>query len=206
MVGVRISQCTEEVVWQASTRSIFWNVALIVVGMLGGSLLLAAVSVNLVIAWLIVLAGMVHLIIAHHAHRAGSSIWKLMIGFAYVLFGVYLIAFPVPDQASLALVLASLFLFEGIFDIAMFLRWRAIKGSSWVLLDGVLLLILGLMIYMRWPSIAAWAIGVLISVSLVSSGFTRVMLSLTARNAMAAGLGDKNRDDPSAEEYRRIHS
>jgi hypothetical protein len=63
-------------------------------GMLGGSLLLAAISVNLVIAWLIVLAGMVHLTAAHRAHRAGGLTWRLMIGFAYVLFGVYLIASP----------------------------------------------------------------------------------------------------------------
>ena len=80
--------------WQASTHSILWGAALIVSGMLGGSLLLAAISVNLVIAWLIVLAGMVHLIAAHRAHRAGGLTWRLMIGFAYVLFGVYLIASP----------------------------------------------------------------------------------------------------------------
>jgi uncharacterized membrane protein HdeD (DUF308 family) len=129
----------------------WWSVSLIVSGMLAGSLLLAHVRVNLVIAWLIVLAGMVHLIIARHAHLAGSLIWRLMIGFAYVLFGVYLIASPVLAEASLALVLASLFLFEGIFDVAVFLRLRASEGSSWVLLDGVVTLILGLMIDVQWP-------------------------------------------------------
>ena len=107
----------------------WWSVSLIVSGMLAGSLLLAAVSTNLVIPWPIVLAGMVHLIIAHHAHPAGSLTWRLMIGFAYVLFGVYLIACPVLSAASLALLL----LFEGIFDIALFFRLRAIEGSSWVL-------------------------------------------------------------------------
>jgi uncharacterized membrane protein HdeD (DUF308 family) len=150
-------------VWQASTQSILWGVGLIVSGMLGGSLLLAAVSVNLVIAWLIVLSGMVYLVIAHPAHRAGSLTWRLMIGFAYVLFGVYLIASPVLSAASLALVLALRLSFEGIFDIALFFRLRAIEASSWVLLDGVVTLILGLMIYVQWPSTAAWAI--LVSVS-----------------------------------------
>jgi hypothetical protein len=120
-----------------------WGIALIVSGMLGGSLLLAAVSVNLVIAWLIVLAGMVHLIIAHHAHPAGSLTWRLMIGFAYVFFGVYLIASPVLSAASLALVLALLLLFEAMFDIVLFFRLRAIEGSSWVLLDGVVTLDIG---------------------------------------------------------------
>ena len=87
----------------------------------------------------------------------------------------------------------------------MFLRLHAIEGSSWVLLNGVVFLILGLIIYVQWQSTFAWAIGVLVGVSLVTSGFTCVMLSLTARNAMAAGLGDKNRDDPSADEWK-IHS
>ena len=67
-------------------------------------MLLAGVSVNLVIAWLIVLAGMVHLIIVDHADRAGSLIWRLMIGLAYVFFGAYLIACPLLSVASLALV------------------------------------------------------------------------------------------------------
>ena len=65
-----------ELVRQASTWSIVWGVLLIVFGMLAiGSPLLAAVAVNAVIAWLIVLAGVVHLILAFHAHGAGSLIW-----------------------------------------------------------------------------------------------------------------------------------
>jgi uncharacterized membrane protein HdeD (DUF308 family) len=33
-------------------------------------------------------------------------------------------------------------------------------------------LILGLMFYLQWPSIARWAIGVLVGVNLVTSGVT----------------------------------
>ena len=201
---VRISQRSEEVEWQASRRSILWGVALIVSGMLGGSLLLAAISVNLVIAWLIVFAGMVHLIIAHHAHRADSLTWRLMIGFAYVLFGVYLIASPGLSAASLALVLALLLLFEGIFDIALFVWLSAIEGSSWVLLDGVVTLILGLMIYVQWPSTAAWAIGMLVGVSLVTSGLTRVMFSVAVRKSVTLVHG-RTEHDSSAKDYWSVH-
>jgi uncharacterized membrane protein HdeD (DUF308 family) len=205
-VGVRMSQCTDEVVWQASRRAIFWGVALIVLGMLGGSLLLGAVSVNLVVAWLIVLAGLVQLITEYRVHRTGSLVWRLMVGFAYVLLGVYLIASPVVAVASLALIVVSLFLFESISNITMFLRLRAIKGSGWVLLDGIVTLILGLMSYMRWPSTAAWAIGVLVSTSLVTRGLTRVMFSLAVHNAKTEVFGGNNQEDSSAKEYWRIHS
>ncbi len=176
-----------DVVRQASMWSILWGILLIVFGMLAvGSPFLAAVAVNVVVAWLIVLAGVVHLILAFHAHGAGSLVWKLLVGLAYLFFGAYLILHPVLGVVSLTLVLASLFLIEGILDIVLFFRMRPLGGSSWVLIDGIITLLLGLMIYMRWPSSSVWAIGTLVGVSMIISGVTRVMLSLAVRKATAA--------------------
>ncbi len=176
-----------DIVRQASTGSILWGVLLIVLGMLAvGSPFLAAVAVNAAIAWLIVLAGVVHVIIAFHAHRAGSLIWKLLVGVAYVCFGIYLIARPTLGVASLTLLLASLFLVEGIFDVVLFFRLRPMQGSGWVLIDGIVTLALGLMIYLQWPSSSAWAIGTLVGVSMIISGVSRVMVSLAVRKVAAA--------------------
>jgi uncharacterized membrane protein HdeD (DUF308 family) len=173
-----------DVVRQASTLPIVWGVLLIVLGMAAlGSPFLAAVAVNVAIAWLIVLAGAVHVILAFRAHGAGSMIWKLLVGVAYVCFGVYLILHPVLAVASLTLVLASLFLIEGVLDIVLFVKMRSMGGSSWVLLDGIVTLLLGAMIYMQWPSSSAWAIGTLVGVSMIISGVTRVMMSLAVRKA-----------------------
>jgi uncharacterized membrane protein HdeD (DUF308 family) len=172
---------------QASTWSIVWGVLLILFGMLAvGSPFVAAVAVSVVVAWLIILAGVVHLILAFHAHGAGSMIWKLLVGLAYLLFGVYLIMHPLLGVASLTLVLASLFLIEGILDIVLFFRMRPMRGSSWVLIDGVITLLLGVLIYIHWPSSSIWAIGTLVGVSMIISGITRVMLSLVARKAASA--------------------
>ncbi len=176
-----------DVVRQASTWSIVWGVLLIIFGMLAiGSPMVAAVAVNVVIAWLIILAGVVHLILAFHAHGAGSLIWKLLVGIAYLFFGAYLIMHPVLGVASLTLILASLFLIEGILNIILFFKMRSLGGSSWVLVDGVVTLLLGLMIYQQRPSSSAWAIGILVGVSMIISGVTRVMLSLAVRQATAA--------------------
>jgi len=179
-------QSPSDILRHASTWSILCGVALIILGVLAvGSPALAAVAVNAVIAWLIVLAGVVHLSLAFYAHRAGSVLWKLLVGLAYIFFGIYLIAHPALGVASLTLVLALLFLVEGIFDIALFFQMRAIGGSSWILVDGIMTLALGLMIYLRWPSSSNWAIGTLVGVSLIISGGTRLMLSLAVRRAAA---------------------
>jgi uncharacterized membrane protein HdeD (DUF308 family) len=172
------------IVRQASTLSILWGVSLIILGMLAvASPFLAAVAVNALIAWLIVLAGVVHLTVAFHTREAGSLIWRLLVGLAYLFFGVYLIAHPALGVVSLTLVLASLFLVEGILNIALFFQVRSVQGSSWLLIDGIITLLLGLMIYAQWPASSAWAIGTLVGVSLIMSGVTRVMLSLAVGKA-----------------------
>jgi uncharacterized membrane protein HdeD (DUF308 family) len=171
-----------DVVRQASTLSIVWGILLIVLGMAAvGSPFLAAVAVNVAIAWLIVLAGAVHAILAFRAHGAGSMIWRLLVGVAYVCFGVYLILHPVLAVASLTLLLATLFLIEGILDIVLYVKMRSTGGSIWLLTDGIITLLLGLLIYMQWPSSTAWAIGTLVGVSMIISGISRVMMSLAAR-------------------------
>jgi uncharacterized membrane protein HdeD (DUF308 family) len=123
------------------------------------------------------------LTVAFHTREAGSLIWRVLVGLAYLFFGVYLIMRPALGVASLTLVLASLFLVEGILNIALFFQVRSIpiQGSGWLLIDGIITLLLGLMIYMQWPSSSAWAIGTLVGVSMIVSGITRVMLSFAVR-------------------------
>jgi uncharacterized membrane protein HdeD (DUF308 family) len=171
-----------DVVRHASTGLIVWGVLLIVFGMLAvGSPLIAAVAVSLVVAWLIVLAGVVHVILAFRAHGAGSMIWKLLVGLAYLCFGGYMIMHPVLGVASLTLLLASLFLIEGILNIVLYVKMRPLGGSSWLLIDGIVTLLLGLLIYLQWPSSSAWAIGTLVGISMIFSGVARVMMSLAVR-------------------------
>jgi uncharacterized membrane protein HdeD (DUF308 family) len=173
-----------EMVKHASTTSILWGVLLIVFGMVAvGMPLLAAVAVSALVAWLIVLAGIVHLMLAFRVHSAGSVIWKLLVGLAYLCFGGYLLMHPLLGVATLTLLLASLFLIEGLLNIVLYVQMRPIHGSSWLLVDGIVTLLLGLLIYMQWPSSSAWAIGTLVGVSMIFSGVARVMMSLAVRKA-----------------------
>ena len=185
-----MAQNLSGVVRQASTLSLLWGVLLICLGVLAvGSPMVAALAVNVFVAWLIVVAGVVHVVVAFHTREAGSVIWRLLVGLAYICFGGYLIARPALGVASLTLVLASLFLVEGIFNIVMYFKVRSMVRATWILLDGIVTLLLGLMIYMQWPSSSAWAIGTLVGVSMIFSGVTRVMVSLAVRKAAVAPGG-----------------
>jgi hypothetical protein len=45
----------------------------------------AAVAVSVVISWLLVFAGGVHLAVASHLREAGRVIWRALVGPAYIL-------------------------------------------------------------------------------------------------------------------------
>ena len=89
-----MAQNSSDLVRRASAfnLTILWGVSLICLGMFAvAAPLIAAVAVNALIAWLIVLAGVVHLVVAFHSREAGSVIWRLLVGLAYICFGGYLI-------------------------------------------------------------------------------------------------------------------
>jgi uncharacterized membrane protein HdeD (DUF308 family) len=173
-----------DLVKQGSTVSILWGALLIVFGAVAVCLpFLAAVAVNALIGWLIILAGVVHLVLGFRAHGAGSVIWKVLVGVAYLCFGGYVILHPVLGVVSLTLLLASLFVIEGVLDFVLFAKMRPQHGASWVLLDGIVSVLLGVLIYMQWPSSSAWAIGTLVGISMIFSGVARVMMSLAVRKA-----------------------
>jgi uncharacterized membrane protein HdeD (DUF308 family) len=176
-----------EIVRHASTWSIVWGILLIVFGVLAVALpFVAAIAFSIAIGWLLILAGIVHIIVAFHSHRAGRLVWRLLVGLAYGFIGVYLLFHPLLGVASLTLVLAALFVVEGIFDIILFFRMRSMRGTTWVLVDGIISLILGLFIYLQWPSSSYWALGILVGVSMIVSGVARVMLSVAVRKAGTA--------------------
>lgn len=171
-----------------STTSILWGVLLVILGVLAvASPFLAAVAVNAVVAWLIVFAGIVHIVLAFHAHGAGTVIWRLLVGLAYLAFGAYLILHPVLGVASLTLLLAALFVIEGILNIILYFKMRRLHGSAWVLIDGIVTLALGGMIYAQWPFSAGWAIGIVVGISMMISGVSRIAMSLAVRRAAVSG-------------------
>src|SRR3984893_15657036 len=89
---------------------------------------------------------------------------------------------PLLGVLSLTLVLAVFLLFEGILELLLYFRTRRIRHAGWILFDGIVTLILGILIWAQWPSSSVWVIGTLVGISLIFSGISRFMLSAAIRN------------------------
>lgn len=176
----------ESSVHKASGWTILWGILLIAFGILAiGSPMFAAVAVNAVIAWLIIFSGGAHLIYGFHAKSAGGILWETLVALAYIGIGFYLLVHPVLGVASLTLLLATLFFVEGALDIIGCVQRRRSASSAWLLLDGIVTLLVGVLIWVHWPSSSVWAIGTLVGVSMIISGVARVMISLALRRIAA---------------------
>ncbi|QHS53532.1 HdeD family acid-resistance protein [Edaphobacter sp. 12200R-103] len=172
-------------------RAINWSIVLSILLIVAGffTLLipfLGGIGVTLFVGWALMISGVTHLVLAWKGHNTGARLWELLVGLAYLFAGVYLILHPVAGLASLTLLLAFYLFFEGIFEVLAFFQMRSRPGAGWLLFDGAITLLLAFMIWRHWPFSSVWAVGTLVGVSMLFSGFSRLMLSMGARQVLKA--------------------
>ena len=170
----------------AAGRSILWAIVLIIFGFLAIAVPFAtSFGVVVVAAWLIVFSGAFQFIHAFQSKGIGSTIWKLLVAVLYLVAGIYFLLHPVIGVASFTLALAFFFVAEGIIDLIAYFQSRSAGGSVWILVDGIVTLILGILVWRQWPSSSLWLIGTLVGISMIMTGMTRLMIGLAARRAIA---------------------
>jgi len=165
----------------------FWGIALLICGILTISLPLAsAIGVVIVLGWILLFAGIAHVVFALQRHSIGRVLWQVLVAIIYGMTGIYMLIHPFLGVLSLSLVLATFLLLEGAFELAFYFDIRRLRHTGWVLFDGIITMILGALIWAQWPSSSLWVVGTLVGISLIFSGVSRFMLSFTSRHAGAA--------------------
>ncbi len=168
-------------------RAAGWAIALgilmIIAGLLAIALPFAAgIAANLLIGWLLVFGAWARLIFGWHHRGAGGILWHVLLGILYFGVGIYLLAHPVRGLLTLTLALAIYLVAEGILETILYFHLRPLPGSGWILFDGIVTFILGLLVWRTWPSSAEWVIGMLIGISILITGISWLMISMAARS------------------------
>ncbi|GAB4179891.1 MAG: HdeD family acid-resistance protein [Terrimicrobiaceae bacterium] len=87
----------------------------------------------------------------------------------------------------LTLFLAAVFIAEGIFGLGMAWKLKATNPAwIWVLLNGITALVLGGLLFAKFPSDAPWAIGLLFGINSVFIGLSLIMYGISAPKAARA--------------------
>lgn len=115
------------------------------------------------------------------AHRALEAVSGLI----RIAAGVTLLICLASSIAIITLIFAVLLIIEGISFIIGAFKLRQHKGWSWTLISGVAALVLGIMVYTRWPSDSLWVLGLFFGINSLFSGMSLLMLGLAAGKSEA---------------------
>ena len=177
------TESTTETIKKASPWLIGWGIAVFICGILAIILPITfSEAITVVIGCLALVAGVGHFIFAFHTRSVGGFMWQILIGVLYLLATVCLLVNPLLGILSLALFVAIFLLLEGIFEIALYIELRALRHAAWLLVDGLVTLILGLVMIRQWPPASPEIVCTLIGISMMFSAVSRVIFSLAVRS------------------------
>jgi uncharacterized membrane protein HdeD (DUF308 family) len=81
---------------------------------------------------------------------------------------------------TLTLILALTFILQGVVQAMMAFHMRPHEGWIWMLIAGLIAIAAGLMVINELPNSATWAIGLMVGITMISTGWAYLILALQA--------------------------
>ncbi|MFO0897733.1 MAG: HdeD family acid-resistance protein [Pirellulales bacterium] len=188
-LGPRFGGTQEEL--QNLRSSWGWFLALGIAMVVMGTIALGyacTVSLTLAATWLFgvvtMAAGIAQIVSAFSVGRWGGTLVHLLMGILYAVVGFMIFDQPAESALQLTLIIALFLMIGGIFRAVSALTHR-FPGWGWVLLNGVVTALLGLLIYKQWPGSGLWFIGLYIGIDLLLNGWMWVALAFALRKLPA---------------------
>ena len=142
---------------------------------------LASVAVITLFGFLLVLGGIAQLVAAFWIGRWSGFAIAMLAGVLYIVVGGLTVARPVEGLEALTLLIGAFLLIGGIFRSVAAMTLR-LHHWGWLLLNGLITVLLGLMILADWPESSLWVIGLFVGIDMLFNGWAWVMLSLGLRS------------------------
>jgi len=167
--------------WFMALGIILFVLGIVAAVYVGAASVAAAVMVGIFIAG----AGVIQIIHAFTVMRWGQFFLWLIAGIIYTAAGVLCIIDPFAWLPALTLLLAAFFIIAGVMRMIIGFRVHYIGGAAWVIINGIVTTLLGIIILIQWPLSSFWIFGILIAVDLIFQGIGWI--------AFACGLKQLNR-------------
>ena len=133
-------------------------------------------AVTVVIGALLVAAGVAKSAYAFSAGSFWKGLFQFLFGGVTALAGVVVLGRPLLGLATITMVLVVYFLVDGLTAILLGFRAKPIKGWGWMVFGGIAAVVFSVLIWRDWPLSGEWAVGILVGVRLVMSGWAMIVL------------------------------
>src|SRR5437762_1026742 len=176
-------------IFEVIRRKSGWFLALGIILILLGTIALVAqfastVATMVFLGWLLVFSGAFHVIQGFAAVGWKGIALHLLVGVVDLFAGAWLIWQPVAGSIALTMFLAFWFLASGMFQIIAAMA-NHLPNRAWAILSGVISLLLGLSLWLSWPTSALWFPGMCVGIALIFRGWMWVSVAFAVRRIVA---------------------
>jgi uncharacterized membrane protein HdeD (DUF308 family) len=156
-----------------------WGFAVMLLGMLAiMAPFVAGAAVTSMIALSITAAGLTMTVYAFKAGSFGKGLLQFLFGGITVLCGIAMFSQPALSMLTLTGILLAYFLVDGIFAIISGIRGKGAPGWGWMIVSGIASIVLAVMLWRQWPVSGEYAIGLLVGIRLIFTGWSIAMLGM----------------------------
>lgn len=169
---------------ESSASSVKWmGILTIILGILAMMMpYVTGQSVLMLIGIVVMAAGILRLIWAFKAGSLGKGILVFLIGVLTLLAGFWIITEPFIAAGALTIVLSVYFFADGLAEVIA--AFSVEEGKGWLLFDGAVTVVLGVLLFMGFPISGPLAVGVLLGIKLLMAGITMLTLGSAVKHAV----------------------
>ena len=133
-----------------------------------------------VIGVFLILGGATYIAGSFFTGSWGGFFLTLFTGVLQLVMGLICVQHPAEAALVYTLLMASFFMVGGLFRIVASLS-GLFRGRGWVLINGIITLALGVMIWQQIPFSGLWVIGTFLGVDLIFNGWLYFLIGLNVR-------------------------
>jgi uncharacterized membrane protein HdeD (DUF308 family) len=135
------------------------------------------------LGWILIASGIVQSLSLFSARQHPSFWLSLIPAVLAVVVGFLLLRNVAGGMLLISILLIVFFMVEGISKIVFALTIRPLANWFWVLASGVLAVVLAVILWNSMPVTAAWLIGLLLGINLITEGMALAALVWSAKKA-----------------------
>lgn len=141
--------------------------------------------VTLVVGWILIIASIFIFGSAFGLRPVLRALFRALVGVAALVAGLWLVLNPGEGTETLTLILIIYFLVAGVFRVVAGVAERGEQGAGWLVVNGILSVLIGLILWVDYPQSAEWAIGLLVGIDLIFSGWVVILLGQQAKRELS---------------------
>ena len=137
------------------------------------------IAITFVLGVVLLVGAVGHLVAAFSGRGWTGFAFQVLLAILYAVAGIALFVEPVVGLVTLTLLLVAYLLVEGVVEVVQGFRVRPARGWGWLVASGAVSVVLAVLLFAGFPATAAWAVGLLVGLGLLTTGISMVVVGLS---------------------------